>query len=194
MGVLLLRRHRWLLRPAVATASGVAAAALIVGVALAVTYGSDKRGTAAGGRAAAAGCRVSRPTTHGPPGQGAERVWVGGPGIWTYIDEKATVVAARNPAQQPAGTLVGQAQPGGAVYAKFPWWRYRETTAPLVIGGSRQPKTSKPLRADLPRRAGASVFFASSLTFPEPGCWTVTARWGVARLVFVVRVVNNAVP
>jgi hypothetical protein len=50
-----------------------------------------------------------------------------------------------------------------------------------------------PLRADIPDGYGDFGFQATSLIFPTPGCWEVTAQVGNhrdSRLVFTVRVVK----
>lgn len=74
----------------------------------------------------------------------------------------------------------------GALGMKYMWWRTKPGT--LSVEGNRLDDDAPPLRAHIPPGYGDEGFQASTLIFPTPGCWRVTAHVGGADLSFVVSV------
>ena len=74
----------------------------------------------------------------------------------------------------------------GSLSMKYMWWRLRN--GQLTIQGHRLDDTAPPLRASIPDGYGDIGFQATSLIFPTPGCWEVTASVGDGSISFVVDV------
>jgi hypothetical protein len=88
----------------------------------------------------------------------------------------------------PDGGAMATIGRDGSITAKTGWWR--GLRGRLVVSGQRLDRRADPLRAAFPppNSYGATGFVPSSLTFPTPGCWRVSARLGPARLSFVLSV------
>lgn len=142
--------------------------------------------------AAAAGCGVTKTqvadvprTPYGPtPG------WLVGDGLWLGIGVDSAIVFGTRPGQadESVNTYPGTVKPGGAIGGKFLWRRAKRGAGRLWIMGHSQPgstrfriDTTKNTNVQYPRRK----FVPSSVYFPGPGCWSITAKSGKARLNFV---------
>jgi hypothetical protein len=91
----------------------------------------------------------------------------------------------------PSGGAVAIVNPDGSIYAKLGWWRGVPGT--FSITGRRLGRAAPALRVSLHTASYPTIgFIPSGLTFPTTGCWRVTARQGVGRLSFVVRVTTVA--
>jgi hypothetical protein len=127
-------------------------------------------------------CEVTKPNDVGILGQtesgsyGNGQLSVGPFGLW------------------PDGTVVfrpdgpGFTTADGSLGMKFGW--RRGVRGRLGIEGRRLDAPAPPLRAEVPEGYGEFGFQASSLIFPTPGCWEVTARVADTTLTFVTRVVR----
>ena len=136
-------------------------------------------------------CKVTSANGSTPPGQTADPGWHGLGGLWTYLGPKSTIVATRDPAKRPEGTLVGRVQSDGSIYAKFPWFRDRRAWGKLTIRGSPLYGRSARLTAKLGARGANASFIPSSLIFGRTGCWKVSAQSGKASLSLVMRVADR---
>ena len=75
----------------------------------------------------------------------------------------------------------------GVLWMKFPWWRGRGVTGRLEVSG-HEVSTGAIIESEIPDGHGVTGFQASGLGFSRPGCYTITAGAGVARLTVVTRV------
>lgn len=85
------------------------------------------------------------------------------------------------------GTL--RATPGsdGLLQAKFP--TYRLVDGSLTVSANRLDGTSNGVQVDVPGGYGATGFQAVGVSFPAPGCWSITESISGHSLTFVVKVV-----
>lgn len=91
----------------------------------------------------------------------------------------------------PPGMTQGRRRPDGSIYAKILWRRDPKRAAGrLRVTGRRLDGEGSTLRASLDQ--GHRKFVPSSLIFSDPGCWSVRARAGGARVRYVVNVVDQA--
>jgi hypothetical protein len=129
------------------------------------------------------GCAVTAPNGSVPPGETASfsRNVLGAGAIWVGLYPQGTVVF------EPGGPG-GRDAVDGALSMKFWWWR--GVPGRLEITGQRLDGQAQPLTSSVPDGYGNIGFQATSLSFPTPGCWQVTARVGDAELTFVTRVVS----
>jgi hypothetical protein len=92
----------------------------------------------------------------------------------------------------PDGTVVfrpggpGFVLADGALRMKFIW--VKRPGAALTIEGTRLDAPAPPLRSTIQKGFEGESFQPSSLIFPSPGCWKVTARAGGKSLTFITRV------
>jgi hypothetical protein len=100
--------------------------------------------------------------------------WYGGDGIWGGLA----------PAHEPFGTW--RAGPRGN---KVLW--VRDVTGRLKLSGYRRDRTAQRIRAHVPAGYGLTGIQASTVIFPLPGCWKITATVGSHRTSFTVRVVES---
>lgn len=84
------------------------------------------------------------------------------------------------------GKLLIAPEKDGSLGWKFPWWR--AVRGRLTITGRRLDAHADPLRASIPGGYGETGFQASSVIFPNEGCWEITGRVDDADLTFVVEV------
>jgi hypothetical protein len=81
----------------------------------------------------------------------------------------------------------------GSVSEKFPWWGAAGIRGKLHITGKRRQPTVRPLRAKIhesfvPDAPPGTRFWATRITFPAGGCWTIKGRAGGVALSLVVLV------
>ena len=92
----------------------------------------------------------------------------------------------------PPGMTQGRRRPDGSIYAKILWRRDpKRAGGRLRVTGRRLAGGDSTLRA----RVGQdrrSRFVPSGLIFSDPGCWSVRARAGGARVRYTVKVVDQA--
>ncbi len=133
-------------------------------------------------------CLVSRP--HGTPPPGAlGGGWIANSGLATGIGQGATVFVGGGIA---TGSTLGFAQTDGSIFAKFLWVRDFRASGVLRVTGRDLFNPEERLVAQLGQATGpAGEFVPSHLIFRTSGCWEVTARSGLARLGFVIRVVGR---
>ena len=81
----------------------------------------------------------------------------------------------------------GKILPDGSLQMKFLW---AKPPGSMSIEGKRLDAEAPPMRASIDHSHDADRFQPSYLTFPEPGCWEVTARVGDSRLTFVTEVMK----
>jgi hypothetical protein len=120
-------------------------------------------------------CPVTVGNGSSPPGVPSDRTFFGGDGLWTVLWPHGLVVV-------PADDIGRD----GTLGMKFPWWRGPGVRGYLHIQGEE-------IGSGLPIGAstagyGRTGFNASGLTFPQEGCYRVTARAGAAELTFVTLV------
>ncbi len=121
-------------------------------------------------------CAVTLPNGDSPPGEVPRTTFHGGPRLWTLLPAHGVVIVDSE----------GVA-PAGSMHVKFPWWAV-DVEGDLRLTGHRLDRQSnETLRADrvIPSRPESGFrgsFWSSRLTFPSPGCWTVQADAGSARL------------
>lgn len=118
-------------------------------------------------------CQPTSPNGSTPPGEASSSGHHGNGSLWTVLGPNGII----------DGRAAGDILPDGSVRVKFPWWR--AVRGPLEISGDSMNGEGN-IRAHIPDGYGDSGFQASSITFPRPGCWTVRARAGSARLTFTV--------
>lgn len=164
---------------------------LAVGVAAPFLESCGANKTADSSADASRVCRVTSANGSTPPGQAPDPGWHGLGGLWTYLGPKSTIVATRDPAKRPEGTLVGRAQSHGSIYAKFPWFRDRRAWGKLTIRGSPLYGRRARLTTKLGARGAQASFIPSSLIFGRTGCWKVSAQSGKASLSLVMRVAHR---
>jgi hypothetical protein len=129
-------------------------------------------------------CHVTRPNGDAPGkhGRGAISVDIG---------EKATFIAADDGYDWPDGTMLAQHNKDGSVYAKLLWLRTKRAYGRFRITGLELNKPSLHVRADVDRHLLESPYVPSSIVFPRPGCYRITARAGKGRLRFVIKVEDH---
>lgn len=125
-----------------------------------------------------ADCQVTIANRSTPPGESPQAGDHGEGGLWTSLWPKGTVVAD--------GTQIAT---DGSIHMKWPWWRGVDAPGQLQVEGRRLDGDSAPLVAEVNPNYGDSGFQPTTLIFPTPGCWEITATAGSARLVIVQRVV-----
>ncbi len=76
----------------------------------------------------------------------------------------------------------------GGLGMKFGW--NRKAPGLLAIEGRRLDDEAEPLRVHMSPSHMEIGFQASTLIFPEPGCWEITGKLGGDRLTFVVLVMK----
>jgi hypothetical protein len=121
---------------------------------------------------------------------------VGHDGLRTsFFEEKTTVVGFRsrppgNPPNQPPGTVFGFLKADGSIGVKILWWRDRRGFGRLFLRGRVLPG-----RAQFTMRSTDSFsrrrFVPSIVRFPRAGCWSLAVKSGMARLRFVVWVIEE---
>jgi hypothetical protein len=123
-------------------------------------------------------CPVTRPNGDVPPGAPT-----------TFFGNGRLATDAYGVIEADARTLNAD----GSVTEKFPWWGAAGLPGKLRITGKRRRPTARHLRASI--HAGGvedappgTHFWASEITFPKPGCWTIRGRVGQVRLSLVVLV------
>jgi hypothetical protein len=133
-------------------------------------------------------CAVTVPNARTPPGEHASAIDYGNGTLWTQLPLNGRmVVSAAHP--PPPGTFFGQIHADGSISEKFPWWGARSAGSRLTLTGTRLDTRSRSLHASVvPSTAHSPHFWATRLTFATPGCWSVTARAGMAKLSFVISV------
>ncbi len=114
----------------------------------------------------------------GKAGLPASPMFFGNDGLATMLWPDGTVVF------RPGGP--GSVLADGALRMKFIWVKLPGTA--LKIEGTRLDAPAPPLRFTVQQGFEGESFQPSSLIFPTPGCWRVTARAGSASLTFVTRV------
>ena len=138
--------------------------------------------------AAAAGCDVTEtqvvdiPRTPNGPRSGV----LAGDGLWLPLGTStATVLASTS--GRPDGSVTaypGRLRANGSIRSKFLWRRAKKGSGRLWIMGHSQPGTRQ-FRIDTGDAFPWRKFVPSSMIFPGPGCWSVTAKSGKARISFV---------
>ncbi len=141
------------------------------------------RASASSSPVAAVPCAPTSPNGDAPPGEKPSRWFHGNGQIWTVLWPRGTVVFA------PGGP--GEIRADGSLVMKFPFWRGAGVTGELAFTGRSLEGADEPMTGEATAGYGDQGFQASSLTFPRPGCWEVTARVGQVRLTFVTRVVRR---
>jgi hypothetical protein len=134
----------------------------------------------------AARCPVTLPNLTKDPdaGFGPGAFNYGNAGIRAHLNWSDGVLRA---GPLPGGGAVAIVNPDGSIFAKLGWWR--GVRGRFTITGRRLDHPAPPLRVSLHRESYPTIgFIPSGLTFPTTGCWRVTARQGVGRLAFVVKV------
>jgi hypothetical protein len=91
-------------------------------------------------------------------------------------------------ARRPSWAYVAERLPDGSIRAKVIWRRDVGERARLTVGVQTLKGKAERLRAKVVPGPRTSRFLGSQLFFSRAGCWQVNARWGAARLDFVVRV------
>jgi hypothetical protein len=127
--------------------------------------------TAPNGRAVSDDARVRA-------GMPASPMYFGNDSLATMLWPDGTVVF------RPGGP--GSVLADGALRMKFIW--VKRPGASLTIEGTRLDAPAPPLRSTIQEGFEGESFQPSSLIFPSPGCWRVTARAGGSSLTFVTRV------
>jgi hypothetical protein len=117
-------------------------------------------------------CPITHPNGSRPPGPTFGAEFHGNGSIWVGTWD--------------SNIVVWKTDPGGAITAKFGWWR--GVPGRLRIEGHRLDAASPPLVSNVPDGYGDSGFQSSGITFPTEGCWRVTGRVGEASLTFVTLV------
>jgi hypothetical protein len=146
--------------------------------------------TVAAPSASAASCVGTRPNLVTDPDAGfsAKGFNYGNGRIRVHLNWTDGVLRA---GRLPSGGAVAIVNPDGSIYAKLGWWRGVPGT--FSITGRRIDRSVPPLRTLLHTASYPMMgFIPSGLTFPTVGCWRVTARQGIGRLSFVVRVTTVA--
>lgn len=121
-------------------------------------------------------CPVTAPNGSTPPGEAADPRNHGENGIWTVLWPDGTVIV-------PAENVDDR----GVLWMKFPWWRGDGVVGRLEVSGHEM-STRAIIESDVPDGYGMTGFQASGLGFPKPGCYTITAGAGGARLSIVTSV------
>lgn len=101
-----------------------------------------------------------------------------------FGNESVSTILGSRLTFRPGGP--GAVHADGALSMKYMWWR--TATGDLRVEGERLDGDAPPLRAHIPPGYGDTGFQSTSLIFPTPGCWRVTAYVGDAELSFVVSV------
>jgi hypothetical protein len=126
-------------------------------------------------------CNPTTPDNHDQsrnPGNGMFRSdgTFGNDSLYTILGSRITF--------RPGGA--GAVLADGSLSMKYMWWRLRN--GQLAIKGHRLDDTAPPLRASVPDGYGEVGFQATSLIFPTPGCWGVTASVDDSSISFIVDV------
>jgi hypothetical protein len=129
-----------------------------------------------------ADCIVTTPGYSAPPGELAGSWYTDGSGIWTALARDGHVAVGR-----PGGA--GRVLSDGSLEIKWPWWR--EVDGDLHVSGHLVQSSSAALLAFVPSGYGTSGFQATSLTFPEQGCWEITGSVGPKELTVVVLIARG---
>ncbi|MDP9188174.1 MAG: hypothetical protein M3O25_02875, partial [Actinomycetota bacterium] len=118
---------------------------------------------------------------------GPTRGWLVGDGLWLGIGvDSAIVLGTRGgPARESVNTYPGTVKPGGAIGVKFLWRRAKRGSGRLWVMGHSQLGSTR-FRIDTGKQYPRRKFVPSGVYFPGPGCWSITAKSGKARLSFVV--------
>ena len=126
---------------------------------------------------AAAACPVTIANSSVPPGANPAPGQHGNGKLWTGL--------------WPGGIVIVDprwVQSDGSINLKWWWWRSHEAAGTLRIAGRRLDARTTPLTGEIPDGYGLEGFQASSIIFPNPGCWEVTGSSGGAALTFVTLV------
>jgi hypothetical protein len=105
-------------------------------------------------------------------------------GDGTFGNDSLYTILGSKIAFKPGGA--GWVLADGSLSMKYMWWGLHN--GQLTIEGHRLDDTAPPLRASIPDGYGDIGFQATSLIFPTPGCWEVTASVGDSSISFVVDV------
>jgi hypothetical protein len=95
----------------------------------------------------------------------------------------------------PDGTVTfrkggpGFVEPDGSLKMKFFW--LLAGPGPLTVTGKRLDGAAAALRVDMPDGFENAGFQPSSLIFPTPGCWEITAKTSGPALTFVTKIVRT---
>jgi hypothetical protein len=128
------------------------------------------------------GCPATQPDENAPP---SSRGRFGSDLLWTILPPRGIVVIGPG--------WPGEIGPDGSLSVKWGWWESKRLPYGITVEGRSLDGT--PGSTSIQMSAGitgseATNFWASSLTFPAPGCWEITARAGEASLTFVTFVVR----
>jgi hypothetical protein len=89
----------------------------------------------------------------------------------------------------------GAGQADGSIGTKLAWWTWRSRRP--RVSGRRLDGPARPLHADVSTlsteftASGVVRFFPSGIDFPSPGCWRITTRAGSAKLLAIVKVLEQ---
>jgi len=124
-------------------------------------------------------CPVTAANGSTPPGETPSELYHGNGQLWTVLWPEGTITFAPDTA--------GEIRDDGSLAMKFPWWRGDGVSGSLEIEGRSLDGSAAPLGSSIPEGYGDTGFQASTIIFPEAGCWEVTGRAGAAELTFVVQ-------
>jgi hypothetical protein len=150
--------------------------------------GADLRpGTATPRTVVQRGCPVTVPNRSIPPGQ-ANNPGATSPSSTYHGNGRLWTVLPYTPnGRGDAGWLRG---PRGAIVTKFPWWRGRGVRGHIRITQTRLDGPAPRVAPRVLTGYGLTGFQSSGLSFPNAGCWKVTATVATTRLIFTTLVVE----
>jgi hypothetical protein len=179
------RRHAG--RRVATLASALVLAVLALGLSGCGSSSAGPEGTPSAAAPAASpvpvACTPTKPTGDGPPGEPPSSLYYGSGGLRTVLWPRGKIVF------EPGGP--GESRSDGSLAMKFPFWRDDGVVGDLVITGRSLHRDGLGMTGEVPEGYGREGFQASTLVFPEPGCWEVTATAGSARMTFVTEVVRR---
>ena len=129
-------------------------------------------------------CSVTRSNGAIPLGHLPDSNFHGNGALWTQLYPGGDLIVGPRTA--------GSISRDGSIQIKWPWWQ--RMPGQLKIVGHRLDASAAPMRAEIGTSAGHPEFNPTSLIFPSPGCWKITATVGRDSLTVITRVSVTAPP
>lgn len=142
--------------------------------------GQGRAPSGAATRSPETSCTPTLPNGQSPPGEPVSPDYFGNGAIFTVVWPRGVVVF------EPGGP--GEVRGDGSLAMKWGFVRGAGVSGPLAIEGRSLHRPGLKVSAEIADGYGPTGFQATTLVFPERGCWEVTARVGDASLTFVTRV------